>query len=135
LTIELAILVAYGVGYEATIGGTAHDATQTILLAMTAAALGLQSSAIQRFGVSGLSTTYLTGTLTTAVIRLASGRPLRDVAHHHQLLAGLVVGAVAGGFVALHAARGVPVLQVGCVLLVLLGVGCARREKTPVTAV
>jgi uncharacterized membrane protein YoaK (UPF0700 family) len=38
------------------------------LLALTALALGIQSAAIQRFGVLGLSTTYLTGTLTTLAI-------------------------------------------------------------------
>lgn len=63
------------------------------LLAANAVALGIQSSTVQRFGVPGLSTTHLIGTLTTLVIRLTTGHRLRDLVHSLLLLGGLVGGA------------------------------------------
>jgi uncharacterized membrane protein YoaK (UPF0700 family) len=131
LVIELAIFVAYGITLGAV--GNPHGATvKTALLALNALALGLQSSAIQRFGVSGLSTTYLTGTLTTTIVHLASGRPVRRVALNVQLLAGLTAGAAVGGVVAIHAMRLIPALQVGGMAVVILAATAARsREAQP----
>jgi uncharacterized membrane protein YoaK (UPF0700 family) len=110
LAAELAVLCVYTLGLEA-VGGHPGDVTKSALLACNAMALGIQSSAIQRFGVSGLSTTYLTGTLTTTIVHLASGRPARHVALNLKLLAGLIVGAAAGGLLATHAMRLTPLLQ------------------------
>ena len=84
-------------------------------------ALGIQSSAVLRFGVSGLSTTYMTGTLTTIVSALANGRHPRNALPSAQILIGLVVGAIVATVLAKHAAQTVPVLQlvpVGCALVV-----------------
>lgn len=92
------------------------------LLAVNAAALGLQSSAIQRFGVSGLSTTYLTGTLTHVMIGLVSGHGLRAIGHSAALLAGLVVGAALGAALIRFAPAAFPLTQlltVGGVLAVV----------------
>jgi uncharacterized membrane protein YoaK (UPF0700 family) len=76
-------------------------------------ALGIQSSAVRRFGVSGLSTTYLTGTLTTLVTELSSGGRLRDLALHLGLLIALVTGAVLVGLLqGLHAGRYAPIVQI-----------------------
>jgi uncharacterized membrane protein YoaK (UPF0700 family) len=91
------------------------------LLAFNAAALGLQSSAIQRFGVSGLSTTYLTGTLTHVIIRLVSGHGLRAIGHSVAILLGLIFGAFLGATLLKIAPFAVPLTQlltVGGVLLV-----------------
>jgi uncharacterized membrane protein YoaK (UPF0700 family) len=126
LGVELAVFVAYAVALEAVGGNPTGSLVKTGLLALNALALGLQSSAIQRFGVSGLSTTYLTGTLTTTIVHLASGRPLRDLALNVQLLAGLIVGAVAGGLLATYAMRFTPALQLGGVGLVILAAMAAR---------
>jgi len=89
------------------------------LLAVNAAALGLQSSAVQRFGVSGLSTTYLTGTLTTVVIRLTSGKRLAEVQHSLWILCGLVAGAAGGALLVEHAPVAVPAIQLVTTLAVL----------------
>lgn len=120
LAAELGIFLIYGIALEAAGGNPVGDVSRTSLLALNALALGLQSSAIQRFGVSGLSTTYLTGTLTTTIVHLSSGRPLRGVVLNVRLLAALVVGAAAGGLLAMHAMRAVPLLQVGGVGVVIL---------------
>ena len=81
LTVELVLFAVFAAWWWAP--GSAPDAAvrSLPLLALNAAALGMQSSAIQRFGVSGLSTTYLTGTLTTVVIRLTQRKGLRTVGH------------------------------------------------------
>ncbi|MBV8347247.1 MAG: DUF1275 family protein, partial [Mycolicibacterium sp.] len=85
--------MAYAAGWRA-VGGHPRGAVTTAgLLALAAFALGVQAAAVKRFGVSGLSTTYLTGTLTTLVTRLAGGGRLRDVARHLALLVALVLGA------------------------------------------
>ncbi|MBT0773829.1 DUF1275 domain-containing protein [Kineosporia sp. J2-2] len=128
LLVELVVFAVYAILYWAN-GNHPEGTLMAILLAMNAFALGMQSSAIQRYGVSGLSTTYMTGTLTTLVIRLASGRPLRDVAHAGTLLISLVVGAAAAA-AALRWAEGlVPVLQLAGVAFALgLGVWTTRRH-------
>jgi uncharacterized membrane protein YoaK (UPF0700 family) len=120
LAVEFVVFVAYAAALEVVGGNPTGSLLKTALLALNALALGVQSSAIQRFGVSGLSTTYLTGTLTTTIVHLSSGRPLRHVALNMQLLAGLIAGAAAGGVLATYAMRFTPALQlagVGCVIL------------------
>jgi uncharacterized membrane protein YoaK (UPF0700 family) len=124
LAVELAFISAYAVGWWVT-GGSPDDAVALVLLLCTALALGIQSSTVQRFGVSGMSTTYLTGTLTTVVIRLAGGRRVREVWHSIEILLGLVAGAAAGGLLILVAPLFAPVLQLvalGGVVLVAAAV-------------
>lgn len=96
------------------------------LLALNAAALGLQSSAIQRFGVSGLSTTYMTGTLTSVVIKLVSGKKLAEVGHSLWILLGLIAGAALGALLVRHLPVTVPLSQLLSVGLVLLVAHRAR---------
>lgn len=112
-------------------GGRPEPFEQLVLLSLNALALGLQSSAVQRFGVAGLSTTYLTGTLTTVVIRVVSGRPLREVGHSAAILVGLIGGAAAGTLVTSHARLWVPVAQLALLLAVI---GRAVRDPEPAPA-
>lgn len=120
LTVELVLFAIFAAWWWS--AGSAPDEKVFLpLLALNAAALGLQSSAIQRFGVSGLSTTYLTGTLTTVVIRLTQRKGLRTVGHSLQILAGLVAGAALATALLEVAPVAVPLLQlvsVGGVLAV-----------------
>lgn len=126
LGVELAAFTVFAAAWWAT-GSAPSPAVQLPLLALNAAALGLQSSAIQRFGVSGLSTTYLTGTLTSVVIRLVSGRRLAEVAHSLWILLGLVTGAGLGALLVGHARPAVPVAQLLTVGGVLTVAHFARR--------
>ena len=129
---EGALLVVYAVGWW--VSGADRGATATLLLlATTAVALGVQSSTVQRFGVSGLSTTFLTGTLTAIVVRLTTRRPLREVLPSIQVIAGLVVGAAAGAATVSSLPVAAPALQlllVGAVLLVAL-VRFPLRPRSP----
>jgi uncharacterized membrane protein YoaK (UPF0700 family) len=90
--VEASLFVVYAAGWWS-VGGRPTGPVTAGLLGLSALALGIQSSTVKRFGVSGLSTTYLTATMTTLVIRLASGGRLRDVARHVFLLVALLVGA------------------------------------------
>ena len=130
LAIELAMFIAFGVGWW--LLGSAPSGDWLIpLLALNAGALGLQSSAIQRFGVSGLSTTYLTGTLTTVVVRLTHGKGLRTVRHSLVILAGLIVGAALATVALAVAPVAVPLLQIGTVGAVLIVVLFSRAMRRP----
>ena len=118
LAIEAAMIAVFAVGWWSC-GGHPHGWEQLALLAVNAVALGLQSSSVQRFGVSGLSTTYLTGTLTTAVVRLASGHSPRQVLHSMQLLGGLIGGAALGALAFADTPTLVPLVQIGSLAMVL----------------
>jgi hypothetical protein len=75
-----------------------------------------------------MSTTYLTGTLTTVVMRLATGRGVREVWHSIEILVGLVAGAAAGAGLLVVAPLTAPVLQVAALgAVVLVGAAAFRR--------
>lgn len=131
LWVELGLFVAFAAGWWS-MGSRPHADWLLPLLALNAAALGLQSSAIQRFGVSGLSTTYLTGTLTTVVIRLTTGRGLRTVGHSLTILLGLIVGAAVGTLLIEFAPPAVPGIQLLALAVVLLAVRFSRHLHTAV---
>jgi uncharacterized membrane protein YoaK (UPF0700 family) len=132
LAIEATIFVLYAAGWWATgsrpLGGMALG-----LLAISAVALGVQSATVQRFGVAGLSTTYLTGTLTTLVIRLATGHRFRDVSHHLLLLVGLIGGAALAGLLTYVAPALAPLTQLAPLGVVfgVLGWRGRIREAPP----
>lgn len=130
LAVEAAVLLVFLVGWWAT-GGAPTGPLQLGLLVVNAVALGIQSSAIQRFGVSGLSTTYLTGTLTTVVIRLMTGHGLRHVRSSLEILAALILGAALGAWLTIHVWQATPVLQVGCVAIALAVALRAFRAGRP----
>jgi uncharacterized membrane protein YoaK (UPF0700 family) len=70
--------------------------------------------------VSGLSTTYMTGTLTTMMAALAAGRHPRKVLPSAEIIAGLIVGAAAATLLAIYVPVVAPLLQLGLVLVVLV---------------
>jgi uncharacterized membrane protein YoaK (UPF0700 family) len=121
LVIEFYAFAIYALVWWAT-QGKPSSAIQLALLAINAVALGIQSSAVQRFGVSGLSTTYFTGTLTTLVVRLASrDNNRREVADSIRQLIALLSGAAIAGLLVSHVQIVVPVIQLALVATVLLG--------------
>lgn len=125
LWVEFATLSAFATWWWTTEGAQGDSVWFALML--NAAALGIQSSAVQRFGVAGLSTTYLTGTLTTLVATLAAGRGVGALRHSFASLVALVGGAAVGALLCVHARSWVPVLQLGLLLSVLSSVRLARR--------
>jgi uncharacterized membrane protein YoaK (UPF0700 family) len=109
--VELVALIGFLVCWELTLADRPHG-TRLSLLMVLAFALGVQSSAIQRFGVPGLSSTYLTGTLTTLIGGVAARRPARSLLPSVRVLLSLMCGALVGALVARHVPWGSPILLV-----------------------
>lgn len=110
LLVELTCFVAFAVAWWAT-GAMPTGSVQLALLAANAVALGVQSSAVQRFGVGGLSTTYMTGTLTTLIGRVTSGGRVRDIRDSLEILGSLIAGAAIAALLLEYAPMFVPLLQ------------------------
>jgi uncharacterized membrane protein YoaK (UPF0700 family) len=120
LMLEFSLLAVFSIAWWVT-SGEPGAAAKLGMLAVNAAALGMQSAAVQRFGVVGLSTTYLTGTLTTLTIRLAHREPLGELRLNAQLITALVAGGAGGAALALYAAPVAPVLPLLALIVVLVG--------------
>src|SRR5581483_6572827 len=104
-------------GWELT-GSHPLGAWQWSLLAVAALAMGLQTAAMRHVGTT-LSTTYLTGTLTSAVASLASRRQsLRHTRLKVAVLVALAAGAAGGALLAALPAT-LPVLPVSAVAAVV----------------
>jgi uncharacterized membrane protein YoaK (UPF0700 family) len=119
LWIELAAFAVYAIGWWAS-GSHPTGNVQLVLLSVNAIALGTQSSAVLRFGVSGLSTTYMTGTLTTMMAALAAGRHPRHVLPSAQIIVGLVAGAAGATLLTIYVPVLTPLLQLVLVLVVIV---------------
>lgn len=70
LVLEWVVLFAFLIGWEFTGGQTPGQPAVLGLVALAALAMGIQSAAVRRLEVSGIVTTYITGTLTSLVMRL-----------------------------------------------------------------
>ena len=128
LTAELGLLVVYAVVFQA-VGGPAHLGVQGAMLVIAAIGLGIQSSAVQSYQVSGLSTTFLTGTLTSVAVHLAQGRPLRHAARSLLILAGLLAGAGGAAALALVSPRAAVWLPAGFVAAAISLLSWSARSK------
>jgi uncharacterized membrane protein YoaK (UPF0700 family) len=119
LALELAIMTLFGLWWEL-VGAAPSTGVEYALLSLNAIALGVQSSAVLRFGISGLSTTYLTGTLTQFIAGLTKrGAPLQ--VRSAFILLALIGGAALGASAAVYAPRLAPVVPVGALLIVVGG--------------
>ena len=122
LFIELGLLVAFLVIWEVS-GSEPHGGAEFALLAIAAAAMGLQASAVTQMGLTGVSTTYLTGTLTGLVGALASpGERRRSGVGviRPGVLMGLAAGALLCGLLMKTAPTGVPALPVAALVVVVI---------------
>ena len=68
LAVEAAILCAFAAGWQS-VGEAPAALPLAMLIALSAIAMGIQSAAVRRLEVSGIATTYITGTLTQLVAR------------------------------------------------------------------
>lgn len=118
LAVQTVLTVMLSVVWWVT-GPERGETVRLILLGGHAVALGLQSSTVQRFGARGLSTTYLTGTLTGLVVRLATGGGVRSVGRNAALLLGLIGGAALGAVLTAKAWALAPLTQLVPLVLVL----------------
>jgi uncharacterized membrane protein YoaK (UPF0700 family) len=132
LLAELTLLAGWTVGWEVT-GASPAGWAQFSLLATLAAAMGTQSSAVKDMGLTEVSTTYLTGTLTGLVSSLA--RPGQDTPQgirRFGVLIGLVAGAILCGLFIATAADVAPVLPLAALAATLvLATGPGWRRPSP----
>lgn len=107
---ELALLAGGAAGWEVT-GTRPRGGAEFALLAVAAAAMGVQSAAVNEMGFRNFSTTFLTGTLTWLVTSVA--RPDGDASDWPRRVSALVAlaaGACLSGLLVVNAVRVVPVL-------------------------
>jgi uncharacterized membrane protein YoaK (UPF0700 family) len=69
LALEWVILLAFAIGWLWSSQVFPIPTARAVLIVLSALAMGVQSAAVRRLDVSGVATTYLTGTLTTCVTR------------------------------------------------------------------
>ncbi|SIM80727.1 YoaK family protein [Micromonospora cremea] len=119
LVLELLVFVVFLIVWEVNLSHH-DDHVDLALLLLSAAALGVQSSAIQRFGVPGLSSTYLTGTLTSLIAGVAARSPWGSLRPKAQVLLALITGAAIGALVALHLPVVAPALLIVPLVLVIV---------------
>jgi uncharacterized membrane protein YoaK (UPF0700 family) len=127
LAIEAVLFVAYGATWWA-VGTGPGVCAMAVLLGLGAMALGIQSSAMQRFGGGlGLNTTFVSGALTKLVGQLATGHRFRDNRHHLLVLLGLVCGCFLGAHLVLHAPAFAPAVPLGALAVALGAAGWQVR--------
>ena len=129
---ELVLMAGFLAGWEAA-GARPAGGPEYALLAVASASMGMQASAVIQMGLSDVSTTYLTGTLTRLVGRLAQpGRqPEREAPIRPAVLLGLLAGALLSGLLVKMAGAGVPILPLVALLVVVL-LSAAPPEGLPV---
>jgi uncharacterized membrane protein YoaK (UPF0700 family) len=124
LGLEFVVLLVFAVGW---LGGS-HAAGHGLLvmIVLSGLAMGIQSAVARRLAVPGISTTYITGTITALVAELTSvsgavGERRRMTA----VIGALVAGAITGGLMLAYArgvAAFVPALVVAAVLVAVVAV-------------
>jgi uncharacterized membrane protein YoaK (UPF0700 family) len=132
LRAEFLLLAGFAVGWELC-GARPAGWAQFCLLAALTAAMGMQSSAVKDMGLTEVSTTYLTGTLTGLVSSLASpGQDTRHGPRRFGVLIGLLAGALLSGLFVATAAAGVPALPLAAVVATLvLARGRGGKGRSP----
>ncbi len=127
LLAELILLAGFTAGWEAS-GTQPAGWAQFCVLAVAAAAMGVQSSTVRYMGLSEVSTTYLTGTLTGLVSSLVS--PGQDTPHglrRFGVLIGLAAGASLSGLLVAVGAAGVPALPLAGLVTALVLAAAPKR--------
>ena len=117
---ELILLAGLAAGWEVT-GGSPAGWAQFCLLAVAAAAMGVQASAVNEMGLTNVSTTFLTGTLTSLVSSLVvPGKDTPQGLRRFVVLIGLAAGAGLCGLLVATAADVVPVLPLAALITTLV---------------
>jgi uncharacterized membrane protein YoaK (UPF0700 family) len=126
LAVEAAVLTAFTIGWEVT-GARPTGGPQLVLIALATIAMGLQSAVVVVLNISGVGTTYLTGTLTTLIDSLASPGAERGTAQRREAnlrrvvaLAALAAGALLAGLLISAAPAAVPAIPLAALATVLI---------------
>ncbi|HEX6511817.1 MAG TPA: YoaK family protein [Chloroflexota bacterium] len=118
LAMESLLLAALALGWALT-GASPQRPWLEVLIALSAGAMGIQSIAAQRLAVPSVSTTYVTGTLTSAVAELALlGHPTTGWPLRAGIVFALGVGAGVNALVLLRLPLLAPVIPLAALVLV-----------------
>ena len=110
--VELGLLVVLAAGWVIA-GPQPATIAIDLFIALSAGAMGMQTSATRSLGVAGMSTTFLTGTLTSLIAELAGVSPdWRRWTLRAATLACMVIGAAAGVAVFIVWRPGAPLVSV-----------------------
>src|SRR6202012_1815830 len=116
LAAETVVLAGFTIGWEVT-GTHPSGGPQLLLVALATLAMGLQSAVVVVLNISGVGTTYLTGTLTSLIDSLATPGEERGPASRREAnlrrataLAALVIGALLAGLLISAAPAAVPAI-------------------------
>jgi uncharacterized membrane protein YoaK (UPF0700 family) len=96
LVVELGVLAAFSITWELA-GAAPHGAVELALVAVLAAAMGLQAAAVRRLGQ--MSSTYLTSTLTGLVAGLVTGSKPDGMQRGLGVLAAIIAGAAVASII------------------------------------
>jgi uncharacterized membrane protein YoaK (UPF0700 family) len=133
VTVVLALVVLVQAGFFAgwlTVRGHPALTFEAVLVGMSALAMGMQSDAVVTLGVAGVTTTYVTGTLTGLLRSLVvGGDDVPGRLRRAAVLVGLLVGAVVGGVLMVAARRFAPVLPLAVTVTVLSAAVWAFRAE------
>ena len=110
-------MLIFAVGWQLTAGRPAGTG-QALLLAAAALAMGLQSGAVVTIGIAGLSTTYLTGTLTSLLTTAAHSSRIKTEALF--IVGALLAGAAAAALAINNLPRLAPAVPL-CAVAVVAG--------------
>jgi uncharacterized membrane protein YoaK (UPF0700 family) len=135
LVAETGVFVVFTIGWEVT-GAKPAGGTQLFLLTVATVAMGMQSAVVVAMGIAGVSTTYMTGTLTTLIEAVANpDRHKRPDARQIIVLLALVAGAGLSGLLLATVPSAVLVMPFA-VLIGVIGIGTGllrpRRRRPPV---
>ena len=119
LLLEFVIFIGFTIGWWLC-GSDPIGAATYVLIVVNAVALGVQSSAVLSLGVPGLSTTYLTGTLTTVIHGIGRRASHGNSGRNTATLCALIGGASLGAATAVWVPALVPALLLGTLGLVLV---------------
>lgn len=97
-------LIAFAVAWQAT---TRRGAPGIGLLILLSAAMGIQAAAVRRLGQ--MSSTYLTGALTSVIASLVPPRRAPGRTRDAGVMLAVIVGALAGGLLVRSGPAWVPV--------------------------
>jgi uncharacterized membrane protein YoaK (UPF0700 family) len=136
LGVEAVVLIGFTIGWEVT-GARPSGGPQFLLIALATVAMGMQSAVVVVMNISGVGTTYLTGTLTSLIDSLASPGDSRGTVTRREAnlrralaLAALVAGAVLAGLLISAAPAAVPAIPLA-VLAIVLFIGLTRLRASP----
>jgi uncharacterized membrane protein YoaK (UPF0700 family) len=100
--------------------GHPNELFKVVLVGFSALAMGLQGGAVARLRISGVTTTYVTGTLTGLIGGLALGSGThRELARRAVVLIALLTGAACGALLLTYVRSGAPALPLAMTMSVI----------------